>query len=306
MEKNLVLGSGISALAYLFYNHEALAIAGKGAGIGGLAAIQSKIGPHLLWVDSNTERLLKDLGLPTDQRTVRVGYLVGEHVVSGRHLTAGEFQSFRQLYSRKTRGVEAKASHMSGGAKEFRVFKIGMDDVAKKLLEAVQSRLIQGSVSEIDVYNRILLVEYKTTHAFETLISTIPAPVFTEVSDMAHLTGRLVAWDKVYRCTPYDLLPPWASEASGRYEYAYNADPRDTFHRIRFMPGYAVLEYSIPNLKDFVCNSACETITQPKGQIIAGAEIFESLPEYIRLLGRYAQWEHGVKFNQVLKRIHGN
>ena len=47
-----------------------------------------------------------------------------------------------------------------------------------------------------------------------------------------------------------------------------------------------------------------QTFTQRGGQIIKGKEVLKS-EEYkgVWFLGRYAQWDHAVKFNDVLKRI---
>jgi hypothetical protein len=304
-EKTIVLGGGISALSYLYYDRCAFAVAGKSDGIGGLAAIQQRVGPHLIWADEHTERLLKDLKLPTDSREILIGYLrEDDTVVSREDMSQVEYDTFRDAYSYKTRGTGTKAGYMSGGVGTFRSFKVPMDEVVRKLYDAVAFRVLPLEAKHLLLWDNLVLGDKEDGYPYDHLVSTIPAPVFTRISGMHHLCEHLEARDKVYAQARYEQLPPWATRAKrDEFEYVYVADPEIGFHRVRFLKDFAVLEYTVTGIPENF-DPALSVIKHPKGQIVRGAEIFRSLPPSVTLLGRFAEWNQSVKLNSVLKKVY--
>jgi len=303
-ERTVVLGGGISAMSYLLYHPEAFALGGPERGLGGLAALQDRVGPHLVWADLNTERLLRDLKLPTESREVRVGYLVSSEVVGSDQMSAAEFSRFRDAYSYKTRGTGARPSHMSSGRGTFAAVKVEMREVVAKLYEAVSFRVVPVSAKGLLLWDQVVISDGEEEHSYDHLVSTIPAPVFLRLTGMQHLSASLEARDKAYRSVSYAALPPWATRAQREgFEYAYVADPAIEFHRIKYLPDRAVLEYTFPSGIPTCVRDDRDAFKHPAGQVIGGAEVFRSLPPSVELLGRFAQWDHSVKLNQVLERV---
>lgn len=312
-EKTLVLGSGISALAYLFYNPDAFALAGEQ--VGGLFAKARDLGPQYVWKTDSTTRLLRDMGygsLASAEmriKTIRIGYLFNGEVARLEDLTVTERAVVQHSYAMKTRGIPPKDSYMSDGRSEFEIYSIAVEDLVKELLQRVSLRLFYHKASAVDMYRGIVLVEkpnlgLTVPFEYEYLVSTVPAPVFLKLIGKEAEAPRLKAFDKVYEKSPAYYPFEHLMCSGNNFDYVYVAGNEHPFHRVRKFDGrmvvreYTIVDgYSGPKFPDTV-------LTQPKGQIVSGHEVLESLPkDSVVTYGRYAQWKHGVRLEDTLEAI---
>lgn len=301
MEKTLVIGSGVSSLIFLYYNRTAFAI--TGSKIGGMFSSQKSLGPQLLWVDKNTTDLLENLDLPLDKRVVKIGYHTETGVHLARDLQNATIANLRNQYAYKTRGTKDHEAYMSQGVKEFEAFVIGVNDVVHRLVERVAMRLINGNATGIALYSKVIefeTVDNKIALDFDELVSTVPAPLFLKLIGREDLSSKLLGLDKAYAVAKVQDLPEEFKQPF--FDYIYVPHSKYPFHRVKHDgTGSAVVEYSLKPEDPKPAKAAIH----PKGQIIGGHEVLESLPPYVTLLGRYAEWKPGIKTNQVLERILG-
>lgn len=310
-DKTLVLGSGISALAYLLYDESAFALAGDQ--VGGLFKMAADLGPQLIWKTESTSKLLSDLGVKNmGYRVVKVGYYYAGKLWSEEELDPEVMKLIRREYSFKTRGTEPRGSHMSSGKGSFEVFDLPVQELVSMLMDRVSLRLIREKALKVDLYERRIETSGRTYH-YDDLVSTVPAPVLLKLTGNEHLVGTLTAYDKVYQKVTGDTEDHFfvfEREALSRgFEYVYCPDEGAPFHRTRIIPGDGfdglegvVREYTLtPALRGG--GSTPEGILQKGGQIVGGGEVLRSLPPSVRLLGRYASWKHEVRLEHVLDEI---
>ncbi len=298
MKDTIVIGGGISALAYLFFNPQATALVGNKNLVGGMFKLFPNFGPQYLWKDDYADHLLKYLRLPTDTRTVKVGVLhrgtVHTHIDTVPK-GAGESYAF------KTRGVAPKKSFMSGGHMEYEVYKVSLQEVIEALSIAVEDRYIPFAAKEIDIKASYVTDTHGNEHAFDKLVSTIPAPTFATLTGYHGKVKLFRAWDKYYSVLPMPKAPYASIRMAIRHglDYIYCPESRVPYHRVTFFKDRLVYEFTnvIPGPQ------FTNVHKQAAGQIICGSEILKDAPKHIVFLGRYAQWDHSVKFNDVLKTI---
>lgn len=295
----------MSALAYLFYHPDAFALAGDQ--VGGLFKKAEGLGPLLLWKTNSMTRFMTDVfpGTEVPVRTVRVGYYYQSRLWDEAELEeSGETAEVRRLYSLRTRGTEPKASYMSSGRGSFEVYDVKVQDLVDVLLERVSMRLISKKAQSVDLYDRTAWT-VERSFEYDTLISTIPAPMLLSLTGNDDLERKLVAYDKVYhRVGHEDMLPMEVEAAKQGLDYVYVVDGHD-FHRTRIVRGEsgvfvaAVREYTLlPGVTYPV-----DGTRQRGGQIVGGREVLKQLPSSVELYGRYAEWDHSVRLEHVLDAV---
>lgn len=310
--KTLVLGSGISALAYLFYNPESFALAGDQ--VGGLFKQAADLGPQLIWATPSTKRFLSDLGFEKQEtRTVLVGYYFNNRLWSQAELEREKlFHVVKDLYSQKTRGTPARESHMSSGQGEFEVFRMTVQELVDTLLQRVRMRLIPEKATHIDLYNGIAYT-IESEYSYNTLVSTVPAPILLDLIGKREYANGLLAYDKVYqKASEEDGLWRFEKDAATLgYDYVYVIEGHD-FHRTRIFEEVngnhgVVREYTLtPSLVDRLNGIEAGIPTgliQKKGQIVSGHEVLRELPPSVELYGRYSEWKHSVRLEHVLEAL---
>lgn len=320
-DRTLVLGSGVSALAYLYYNPGAFALAGDQ--VGGLFASAQNLGPQYVWKTESTTKLLRDMGYidspiqppSAATRVIRIGYWWRGKVSRLEELSDSDRREVQRLYSLKTRGTEPKDSHMSDGKSEFEIWDLPVDQLVADLMKRVELRLIHQKALRVDPYRKLV---YTGTGVYDfmdydTLVSTVPAPVLLKLIGKEESAKNLLAFDKVYDRSQAEteVEEQFAIMNRGfadeRVDYVYVPGGEFQFHRVRYIkegdgaPEF-VREYTVKDpelLKEF----PKEALVQKRGQIIGGHEILSSLPKNIELLGRYAEWRHGIRLEDVLEAL---
>lgn len=297
--KTLVLGSGPSALTFLFYNPKAIALAGPS--LGGQFAQAKQLGPQFLWEDTNTKNLLEQLSLPIETKEIHVGFYFNSRLLHGSEL--GISRSYASIaYAMKTRGVQPKESFLSEGKNSYRIFRVTVEELVAALIEKVKDRCVLESAIQIFPEQKTVISSLGKGHKYDTLVSTIPAPILLKLITPDHPTLKdLQAFDKLYVRATTGQVEPWMREALGReFEYVYVPGDEHLFHRVK-LGDPIILEYTH---KSGVQVHGIGTVTQKGGQIVRGhEELAKAVPPEIKLLGRYSQWKHGIKFHDVLREI---
>lgn len=307
-EKTLVLGSGASALVHLFYNREAFALAG--GQVGGLFSKAQDLGPQYVWKTRSTTKLLTDMGYidPTNKnpsaatRVIRVGYLWGGRISRLEDLSAPDRAEAQRLYALKTRGIPPASSFMSDGKSEFDVYELPVEELVAELLRRVSLRIIRKSAKSVDLYRRVVRDSDDCPYEYDRLVSTVPSPVFLKLIGKEDEAPRLKAFDKAYEKAP-TYYPLEHDLCDGKFDYAYVAGDEYSFHRVRRLDGrHVVREFTIKDSSTSKFPGAA--VIQKSGQIVSGHEVLESLPrESVRLLGRYSEWQHGIRLEDVAEKI---
>ena len=299
-DKTLVLGSGVSALAYLFYNPSSFALAGDQ--VGGLFANAKNLGPQYVWKTSSTTKLMRDLGLNWGTKTIRVGYAVQGEFLEKKKVSPDSMKAIRRMYSMKTRGVEPKESHMSDGKASFEIYDISVSELVKILIDRVSLRIYYHKATNVLAYDKEVRADDGRTWGYSTLVSTIPAPRLLDLMGCDEEKVKLVAWDKAY--VVEKATGEFAKDfiASG-FDYAYIAGEEMQAHRVKRVDESTVLwEYTMKP-GGFAVAPGEGVVIQKGGQIIGGHEVLNSLPKSVELLGRYSEWSHGVRLEDVLEKI---
>lgn len=307
-ERTLVLGSGVSALAYLFYNRDAFALAGEQ--VGGLFAKAKDLGPQYVWKTSSTTKLLTDMGYidPVGKnssaatRVIKIGYLWEGRVSRLEDLSASERAEIQRLYALKTRGIEPKASFMSDGKSEFEIYSVPVEELVAELLKRVSLRLVPRSAKSVNMYYKRVVDGSGEIWEYDKLVSTVPAPVLLKLIGKEAEVHRLKAFDKIYekRAPVYTF----ENDMEGRgYAYIYVPGDDYAFHRVRHVgDGKVVREYTLVRGQEADVVDA-GAVAQKRGQIVSGHEVGESLPSSVECYGRYASWQHGIRLEDVLEEI---
>lgn len=297
--KTLVLGSGPSALAYLFMDKEAVALGGPDPG--GQFANSRNLGPQLLWVTPETQLLLEQLGLPTNKRLVNVGYKWGDSIYHDPDAAIREI--FTNAYALKTRGHLPQSTYMSEGKNSYEVFSIGVDQLVEELYRRVRGRITAQSAKGITL-NWDYVTTEEGTYDYDTLVSTVPAPVFMNLlgpNQDWFDPAKLTAFNKGYVKIHPDIYDHWMQVAREHYDYVYCPGEEVSFHRVKFDHNFAVLEYTYKDPDLQVRGPG--VVFQKNGQITGGGELLSLFPKHVKFLGRYARWKHGIKFHDTLKEI---
>ncbi len=286
--KTLVLGSGITALAYLYYDREAFALAGDQ--VGGLFK-QQVMGPQYVWATPSTRKLLNELGLERRVRHLSIGYSLGGNIYQASDITADRMDEIRKQYAMKTRGITPAASHMSSGNGAPEIFSISVGQLVDTLLDRVRLRLIPCSATGVYMYGRQVYVKDEAFE-YDRLVSTIPAPIFLGLTRNGDQAKLLLARDKAYE----------KHEVGGvlGYDYVYYPE-EEPWHRISVMGGVGEVTSVIREYTLLPGQDAPEGSRRHRaGQIVGGREVLLSLPSSVELLGRYAEWRHDRRLENVL------
>jgi hypothetical protein len=304
---NYILGGGPAGLIAAYYFEDHKIIDKNPLGQLNLPFIP---GPRLLQYTKNMEKFIKEI-IPDkvlNYETAVIGFNEN-NTVSDK-----PSESFRALYSKKTRGTKkSESSFLSEGMTEIRHIEIsdyGEDSykiLFTKLLEILKKRgqLIESTVDNIDIRKNTISFSDGTISEYHHIISTLNLNILSKLSNETDLsmfdlsTSKKCFYKAEYKSTIDEMLKD-KKHPSLWYDYVYSADTnwtRQTFFR------------------DYIVYESAEPI---EGDEIQGNKIlmkFENLPIQIKnsidirridgidMLGRFAQWSHQVKANEVLDRV---
>lgn len=317
MSKTIILGNGLSALIWAAYHPDSVLI---GPGKPGGMAKDMKA-PFFLHKHPATERLLKELGLSTCTREVKVGY--GYTSTIGTYVGDRIHSDFRESYYRHSRCLEEGLdsipdSVMNQGAEKFEAYEINPDTLINRLIEAVMSI---GGVFYRDTLREIIEDRHsigvygdRVNAIYAEVISTIPINIFQSLlPDQEYkriypedsltkifLEGdeqcqEVMKYDFVYLC-PHPYSPINDSFAPHITRMNNNHTTQKIFFEYTFIAGDPVIDETMKRL----IRSHGEDRVSLYPAISVRKNIGWKKYHGVRFLGRGAQWDHSIKVQDVV------
>ena len=310
MENNYILGGGPAGLIAAYYLKDHWVVDKKPLGQLNIPFIP---GPRLLQYTPNMLKLIVEVLPNSDVHTeiAVIGYFENDAVKDSPS------KSFKKKYAKKTRGVDkSESSFLSEGMTEIKHIEI--DDLGEdsykffftKLLDIIKERgqLLEKTIEQFNPWERTIKFTDGTEGNYTHIVSTLNLNIFKKINsnfdDDDEFPFDLSTSNKCFYKTGYsesieDMIKE-QTHPSLFYDYVYSADTdwtRKTFFR------------------DYIVYESVQPI---EGDSIEGNKIlmkFENLPIQIKesqncesmdnvdLLGRFAQWSHKMKANEVLDRV---
>lgn len=302
---NYILGGGPAGLIAAYYLSDHKVVDKSPLGQLNLPFIP---GPRLLQHTKNMESFIKEVLPEEDLRNEIATIGFNENNI----VTDSPTENFRSLYSKKTRGTsDSESSFLSEGMTEIKHIEIsdyGEDSykfLFTRLLEIIKERgqLIEATVENIDSINKTISFDDGTEGEYHHIISTLNLNILKKIHPIFDVDLDLSTSKKCFYQAEYksDIKDSYdKNHPSLWYDYVYSSDTnwtRQTFFR------------------DYIVYESAEPI---KGDSIQGNKVllkFENLPiqinksidirriDGIDMLGRFAQWSHKMKANEVLDRV---
>jgi len=306
--KNLILGAGPAGLIAAYHNPEYKIVDSKPLGQLNLPFIP---GPRLLQATDSMKWLVKSV---CNDYELKI-----ENCVIGYNERLGVYDSpnanFKKQYSMKTRGHEGEGSHLSEGKTEIQHIEFGdfgedsYKEFFQKLLHAVESRgqMVRGTVEKIDTIQKKIVIS-SNEYSYENIISTLNLKLLSKLSpvianeikkyklDLSTLSKCFYKCD--YGFTVADAMD--SKHPSLTYDYIYSIDTDWT--RCTYFKDYIVYESVKPIDAESIDGNKIDMKFENLPIQIKYSEDIDEMCG-IKMLGRFAQWNHKVKANEVLDRV---
>tara|TARA_R110000787_G_scaffold217357_1_gene326201 strand:+ start:5932 stop:6867 length:936 start_codon:yes stop_codon:yes gene_type:complete len=306
MENKYILGAGPAGLIAAYYLTDYKIIDKKPLGQLNLPFIP---GPRLLQATDNMKEFVKSI-LPESEIKLEIA-VIGFN--EDGKVTDSPSKNFKANYAMKTRGIkQSESSFMSEGMTEIEHIEIdehGEDSykfLFTTLLNIIKDRgqLIDSAVDKIEPFDKKIFIDGKEfiyTQIVSTLNLNILKKITSSMEDMPHdLSTTKKCFYKAKYKNDLDVMLEEKTHPSLWFDYVYSIGTNWT--RQTFFRDYIVYE-SVDPIED---------------THIQGNEIdlkFENLPIQIKeslrienidgiyMLGRFAEWDHQIKANEVLDKV---
>ena len=302
MRKKIILGTGVAGLTAGYFNKDSTII---GKELMGQMNGDFSLGPRLLQFDSNLLDICIELFGPNNVviKNIKIGYIIDSAICDTLN------QDFKLKYSEITRNTKKiKSSFLSGGKNQIAVIIINnnFDNSYTILLQKIIDILNDRKQIIIDDVDKILLnkdtvvtdcEEYK----YDTLYNTIPLNIFNKLTEPYSIFQKDIfeLGCKYFYKTNFDNVQD--IESSKEFKYLYSVDGLWTRKTYFSDDNYIVYEtINKYSQKEIDGNRIIEQKTIPI-QIMKNINFKEY--DNIFFIGRYAQWTHKIKINEIIKRI---
>ena len=300
MKNNYIIGAGPAGLiaAYYMKNYKVI----DKSPLGQLKAPFIP-GPRLLQNTKNMSELINEIfGGDTRVEKAKVGYIKDGKAVDQ------PYEGFKSKYVEKTRGTKSiESSHLSEGKNEVEHIEIGMMTeesyaaVFNRLLDIIKKRgqLIEEHIENIDINNKTIKFANGDTSEYNEIISTINLNILSKLApDMDIDLSEFKTKTKCFYKTLYASITN--SLVDLQYSYVYSADSEWT--RKTYFDSYIVYESVEPITSETIEGNKVDMKFENMPIQIVESKNIESI-NGIKMLGRFAQWNHKVKANEVLDRV---
>lgn len=294
--ENYILGGGPAGLIAAFYNPDYKIIDKNPMGQLNLPFVP---GPRILKVDNETERFLYKNNIAYDYKTICVGY---SH--DGINVVDEADNVFKENYSQITRGTKKiEASFLSSGENQILIFTDpNGEDIYYKLFQTLadkfKDRTISANVSTINTKTQTIGLD-ETEYKYDNLISTLNINIMFKLLGLQDL--GLVALKKHFVQCSYNNEND--IELAKKYHYVYSTD--GIYTRKTYFKDYIVYEFvqpyaEISDTPTVYGNKVLKHINNIPIQINNSID-FRNI-QGIELVGRFAQWNHSIKANEIIAK----
>jgi len=289
--KKFIAGSGISALIFSFYNPGYTIIA-PNSGLGG--KLQTDFLSKTIYIheDEHSKQFLEDVGIEYKRRTHTIKYLKGG--VVQREIYQIDKLSFirKKMLDDK---FEPMSLELSVSDYYINVLDVDFNLLIQKLKE--KAKIIDETIIRI---TEDMVVTDKTSYEYEELVSTLPATIFNKLYyqskniEFKSLPVTFCLADEVPNVlhgVPFDLM--------------YFIDNKYKYTRINAQNDKYLYEFSGKLTEEEVKKSLPNSAEILKYYVEETGIIFDNInnipPPKIKFLGRFSQWNHKIKINDVIK-----
>jgi protoporphyrinogen oxidase len=295
--KNVVLGAGVAGLVTAFYNDDYQVISNN---ILGELNSKFQLGPRLLQINDATLSLIKNI-LPSSTQTIKCSRIGYEYL--NKEVQDYATEEFKKKYSKLTRGKSTyESSYLSDSQNKIYHYSINESDNSYKLLfstivEQIKDRILLDDIVNINLKTHIIILKNNSQIEFDKLVSTIPAPVFFRLCNEEIKCDFSTTSKNFYVC---ELLNQNDKELSKKYSYLYSVGKK--YSRKTYIGNQIVYEFirESTNSKQIDSNKIIDSILNIPIQINSSCHL--STYKDILFNGRYAQWSHKVKLQEVIDR----
>lgn len=301
--KTIILGGGIAGLIWAYYN-EGVVVSPE---FGGQMASHFNLGPRFLHKTEYAERFLEELDIKYKLKTIKVGYCY-----NGELFSQIPNQKFIDEYYKKSRGIKDEnvkdPTAMSGKLESFEALIIDFNEIINKLVSKLdkEGRLLESSVTAIDIYEKVIIVNNGMSYSYDNLVNTMPLNVFSEL-----LIDTEFHKPEEFKCSPItyvlvrDIDRPIVADG---FDYIYMPDEDVPHHRITLGKETSVLDWfghhtkegCIEKYKDKFID--CRTLWN--AQILPFDKPI-GLPN-VKFVGRYGTWNRSWKTEKVIEEAFKN
>lgn len=293
LRNNYILGGGVAGLIAAFYNPGYMIIDANPLGQLNQQFIP---GPRIFKDDAETQTFLKKLNIEFYSQKIKVGYTRNGHDMIS---LSEDFKTQYSVFTRKTAFVEK--SFLSSGESEFNILTDGTDSfyvtVFHKLYEIVKNRIINSKIISINLKEKSLtLDDGSKTLLYNKCISTLNINIFTKLANLDFCTFRTDC--KHFVCCSYDN----EQDIKLSKEYSYIYSTTGYYSRKTYFKEYIVYEILLPleRINDMEGNTVIATAYNIPVQIQKSVDIRNI--GGVELVGRFAQWNHSVKANEIIHK----
>lgn len=288
---NIILGGGITGLILLELAKEQDFVLMTNNIGGQLTEPPFSLGPRILQYSPKVDMFLQRIGISENIKSYKIGYLVDGNPVN--EVTKEQ----RQFYFTKTRGIESEmnATCLSEGKKEIHGWDMNKIRLVKKLTDRNKKRIKHLHASRISHCQHIIYDQFDNPIRYRNLISTIDFKILLHLLDMneqfARVNKKKVYYTLVYTINPdvlyrldldyvYDITHPVINRITKVSEFFRVIESSEELSEL---PGYRII--------DEVCYH-----TQIQHEL--------KIEKYkgIKLIGRYAQYDHSIKANNIIDK----
>lgn len=290
---NYVLGAGIHGLIMGYLTGTPVI-----GSLDGQSHNSFPLGPRILHKDEYSEILLNKLGIDKKPRIFKIGHFEGS-LQNGKFIDEPSSE-WKEKYITKTRGkFISLSSAMSGGKKEIVGWDLNEIHLTGTLLKNIE--LINEKVEYIDTFNRI--IQFKNPRfsaSYEMLFNTLNLKVFNNLVGFNFIKGLVANEVNFLLCSGGPLI-----RIHHDFDYVYFSDIELPFNRVTYINDnlfviekpYGSEKFELDTFQNMTIH---KKITIPNCQIISPQTMVnEHLG--IKMVGRYAKWNHGILINDTIK-----
>jgi len=292
MNNNYIIGGGLSGLIFAFYNSDYKIVSSS---IGGQVNSIFDLGPRILEVDKYSTQLLKDLNILnyTIIKECKIGYYYNNEFIDRID------DNFKNIYNLKTRGFkQPESSILSSNSNIIKYYNISLLDLSIILKNKLSNKqIIEKNVTFIDTINKQFFIENKS-YSYSNLVIAISRKIYNILSNTIS-DFKFETYNKIF------ALVDNFNNYNDNYNYIYYINC--LYHRVlKWGDDRHVLEFT--NVTEEQVKKYCKiynynivSINLLKDCQIRKSHKFTEISN-INFIGRYANWRHNLKINDVIKR----